>query len=149
MGINDTGNVAGDYKDGAGTHGFIYDGASYTTLNVPGADGTIAIGINDTGNVAGRYWVGSEWHGFIFDGASYTTLNVPGADGTYAYGINDTGNVVGSYWVGAEYYGFIAMAEPGDPTYRSSVPEPSSILLLGSGLAGFAGIGIMKRRKKG
>lgn len=31
----------------------------------------------------------------------------------------------------------------------SSVPEPSTILLLGSGLAGFAGIGIMKRRKKG
>ncbi|MCR4287624.1 MAG: PEP-CTERM sorting domain-containing protein, partial [Deltaproteobacteria bacterium] len=102
---------------------------------------TVALGINDTGNVAGYYGDGTGTHGFTYDGSTYSTLNVPGASGTHAFGINDTGSVAGYYSDGTGSHGFIATP--------SSVPEPSTILLLGSGLAGFAGIGIMRRRKKG
>ena len=60
------------------------------------------------------------------DAYTYTTLNVPGAWWTYAFGINDTGSVAGYYQDGSGAYGFIA--QPGDST---SVPEPSTLLLLG------------------
>jgi len=47
----DGGNIVGYYSDGS-THGFIYDGTTYTTLNVPGADSTRAYGI-DGSNIVG------------------------------------------------------------------------------------------------
>ncbi len=51
----------------------------------------------------------------------------------------------------ASQYGTTTITSQGgwDVGNTTAVPEPSTILLLGSGLAGFAGIGIMKRRKKG
>ena len=45
------------------THGFLYDGTTYTTFDVPGATYTYAYGI-DGGNIVGYYDVGSE-HGFL------------------------------------------------------------------------------------
>ena len=36
------------------SHGFLKDGATFTTINVPGATDTIAFGINDAGQIVGR-----------------------------------------------------------------------------------------------
>ena len=47
-------------------HGFIYDGTTYTTLDVPGASYTYAYGI-DGGNIVGRHtlYIDGRYHDFI------------------------------------------------------------------------------------
>ena len=52
-GINDTGQIVGTYFNASGSHGFLKDGSTYTTLDVPGATDTQAFGINDTGQIVG------------------------------------------------------------------------------------------------
>jgi hypothetical protein len=52
VGINDAGKIVGTYRDATGWHGFIYDGASFQTLDGPGA-ATILAGINDQGTIIG------------------------------------------------------------------------------------------------
>ena len=122
----DGGNIAGQYY-ASGWHGFIYDGTTYTPLDVPGAYGTYARGI-DGGNTVGYYNDSSyNSHGFSYDGTSYTTLDVPGATATYAYDI-DGGTIVGYYTDHAgDYHGFLA-----------TIPEPSTALLLCLGLLALA-----------
>jgi hypothetical protein len=77
---------------------FLYDGTSYTTLNVPEADySTVANGISGN-NIVGFYSdTNGDIHGFLYDGASYSTLNVPGAYGTAADGISGS-TIVGHCW---------------------------------------------------
>ncbi|MBX9792216.1 MAG: PEP-CTERM sorting domain-containing protein [Pirellulales bacterium] len=77
-------------------HGFVYDGANYTTFDVPGALGTSLLGISGNKYV-GTYADASKLlHGFLYDGTNYTTLDFPGAKVTRPYDIS--GNlVVGSY----------------------------------------------------
>ncbi len=112
-GINDSGDIVGEYRDGSGInyHGFVYDGSTYTTLDVPGARDTYAHGVNNSGDIVGYYYGGgSGSHGFVYDGSTYTTLDVdiPGAWATTAWGINDSGDVVGRYReVGGLYRGFV------------------------------------------
>jgi probable HAF family extracellular repeat protein len=36
-GINNAGQIVGNYRDAAGTHGFLYHDGSFTTIDVPGA----------------------------------------------------------------------------------------------------------------
>src|SRR3990172_6889776 len=146
FGINDAGGVVGYYYDATVVrYGFTYDGSSYSSLNVPGAIETVAFGINDAGSVVGSYYDATGRYGFTYNGSSYSSLNVPGATATEAYGINDAGSVVGWYYDATGGYGFIATAQPGDPTYNASVPEPSTLLLLGSG---FAGLAVFRKRFK-
>lgn len=72
--INASGQVAGYYFDGAGSHGFIYSNGTFTTLDVPGATWTNLSSINDSGQVAGTYSDGSRFHGFI---ATPTATDIP------------------------------------------------------------------------
>ena len=47
-GINNRGDIVGDFDDPTGTHGFLLSGGVFTIIDVPGADNfTAAIGIND------------------------------------------------------------------------------------------------------
>ena len=71
--------------------------ATYTTVDVPGADHAYAYGI-DGSNIVGVYHDHNYiYHGFSYDGTTYTTVDVPGASDTLAYGI-DGGNIVGYYY---------------------------------------------------
>jgi len=58
VGINGAGQIVGDYTDithGA-THGFLYSGGAYTTLDDPLANqGTFATGINSADQIVGYY----------------------------------------------------------------------------------------------
>jgi probable HAF family extracellular repeat protein len=55
LGINDAGQIVGDYLAGGGQHGFLLSGGSYTMLDVPGSTLTVADGINAAGQIVGSY----------------------------------------------------------------------------------------------
>ncbi len=106
-GINNNGQTVGYYQTGYDSngnalyHGFVVTGASYTTLDVPGAlpGSTFAYGINNKGQVVGSYSdTAYNQHGFLLSGGKYTTVDDPSGFGyTIATGINDKGQIVGYY----------------------------------------------------
>ena len=111
-------NIVGTYYEDASNHGFLYNGKTYTTLDVPGASGTYAYGISGT-NIVGYYEDSSNsMHGFLYNGKTYTTLDVPGADQSAAFGISGR-NIVGEYYADYDgtWNGFLAT-----PTSDTSTP---------------------------
>jgi Ca2+-binding RTX toxin-like protein len=68
-GINDRGQVGGTYDDSKGTHVFVDDKGTFTTIDVPGATNVMyVVGINDRGEVVGYYFDSeSIVHSFIAD----------------------------------------------------------------------------------
>lgn len=100
----DGSNIVGYYTDSSSlTHGFLYNGTSYTTLDVPGAKNTFAYGIDAT-NVVGYYTDSkNRTHGFVYNGTSYTTLDDPlfPAAGTTAIQGIDGGKIVGNTQTGS------------------------------------------------
>jgi probable HAF family extracellular repeat protein len=139
VGINGGGIVVGFYQDATGTfHGYVFNGTSASTLDFMGGMGTQAFGINNHGEIVGDYTDSmGVMHGFTYKGGVFTTVDdpagVPGS--TVINGINDLGQLVGFYTNANDaVVGFVAT-----PT-----PEPSGLLLLGSGVLGLAG---MVRRK--
>jgi len=138
-GINNLGQVVGAYSNELPPvvrHGFLLSGGVYTPLDVPGATFTIAEGIDDAGRLVGYYGdADGNNHGFLLSGGVYTPLDVPGATGTIINSINNAGLIVGSYDDATGTHGFLA----------SVVPEPSSLLLFGTGVLGVLGYGLRRR----
>jgi uncharacterized membrane protein len=106
-GINRFGMIVGSYfqaNGSPGTHGFLFNpnGNSYSTLDDPNGNQTIATGIND-GKIVGYYLdpLHELPHGFVYDISSntYTTFNDTGGNplgSTQLWGINDAGQIVGT-----------------------------------------------------
>jgi len=65
-GINARGQIVGSYigQDGV-THGFLAEGATFTTLDCPGSDNTAAWVINAAGQVAGTCNIANQRRGFV------------------------------------------------------------------------------------
>jgi hypothetical protein len=65
LGINDTGEIAGSYNEAAGnSHGFIYAGGAFSTVDVAGARATFLTRGKNGGLVTGVYYdVLNEGHG--------------------------------------------------------------------------------------
>jgi probable HAF family extracellular repeat protein len=98
LGINDNGQIVGQYIDGSGGHGFLKDGDTFTSFDFPGAMATSAYGINDNGQIVGDYLDASlTRHAFLKDGDIFTAIVPPGAISAIAYGINNNGQIVGYY----------------------------------------------------
>lgn len=102
LGINDQGTVVGGYRNTAGNidpdHAFIYDGAKFTEVSIPGAEYASLDNINNNGVAVGSYALPKQpFHGLIYANGQTTTLDYPGASGTSIRGINDAGVMVGSY----------------------------------------------------
>ena len=127
-GINDAGQIVGDFQDSTTMHGFLDVGGSFTTIDVPGARSTSAQGINDAGQIVGYFIDSTGDHGFLDTGGSFTVIDVPGASFTSAQGINDAGQIVGTFESSfAVEHGFLA-------TPVSMVPEPSGLALFSAGV---------------
>lgn len=103
-GLNNLGDLAGEYDDAAGQHGFVRIGGGYQTVDVPGAASTTVRAINDAGHMAGFSLDASGiGQGFTSaDGVGFTIINHPdpSAVSTLIGGINNSGAVVG-VWLAA------------------------------------------------
>ena len=56
LGLNNLGEIVGDYVDAGGImHGFLDDAGAFTTLDPTGSTATTINGINDLGTVVGFY----------------------------------------------------------------------------------------------
>jgi probable HAF family extracellular repeat protein len=99
-GINDKGQVVGGFVDSSGvTHGFLKDGESYTTIDVPGASNTGASWIDNKGEIVGEWFDASGYgHGYVRSpGGQFTIVDVPGTSNSADFGINDRGDLCGYY----------------------------------------------------
>ncbi len=98
------------------SHGFFYNGKTWTTLDYPGARWTQTEGISDDGNtIVGRYADSTNTsrhaHGASYDvkTATWTTFSYPRAAWTNPYGTDGT-HVVGFYTDGSRggsFHGFL------------------------------------------
>src|SRR6266550_3530976 len=64
-GINNNGQIAGNFADAAGTHAFVRTGADYTIFDAPGSSFTVAAGINNLGQITGNFTDAAGTHGYI------------------------------------------------------------------------------------
>src|SRR2546421_10497469 len=117
FGVNDADKIVGSYLDAnSKSHGFLYSGGTFITLNDPFATfGTFAFGINATDQIVGYYQNGTGTHGFLESGGIYTTLDDPLAtNGTAAVGINNTDQIV-AFYVNASNHRFLQTTVPNPP----------------------------------
>jgi len=107
-GINNVGQIVGNFVDATGYHGFLYTGGSFITINVPGSSDTFALGINTAGQTVGAFADATgRRHGFLYTAGQFTTIDVPGSAGTYAYGINNKGQIAGVFYDAMGEHGFL------------------------------------------
>jgi probable HAF family extracellular repeat protein len=102
LGINDYGQVVGDYRDSGGTfHGFVWNVYGlFLTIDVPfpEAIATAPSGINNLGQIVGFYLDrNARSHGFLYDEGIFTSFDFPDALDTEPTDINDHGQIVGVY----------------------------------------------------
>jgi uncharacterized membrane protein len=131
-GINDRGAIVGTYRDSIGVpHGFLLEGTTYTTLDVPGASATVAMGINSKGCVV-LVWTDSKGtaESSLYDGKTYKTIDVPGATNSYASGLNAVGDVVYE-WFGSSSFQHGALLR-GGKYYKFG--HPKSLQTYGGGI---------------
>ncbi len=108
-GLSNDGEVVGAYTDAGGAfHGLsvlfttadISDltGATFATVDFPGAANTWAHGVNDAGQIVGSYDDSTGFsHGFFLPSDNAFATVDAGQCGTQAEGINNSGQIVGGY----------------------------------------------------
>jgi len=91
LGLNDWGQIVGDFTDNAGTHGFLDTGGKFTAINPPGDTFTLLNGINNLGQILGS---SSSIGSFLYAHGTFTPLSNLGGS-AFAFGVNDLGQIVG------------------------------------------------------
>jgi hypothetical protein len=109
------GLVVGQYTEYVGglpgfiDHGFVYDGSTFKTIDVPGDFRTQLYGVNDVGTIVGCVTAGRfgtvGCSGFSYDNGAFSFFEVPGTDDfTVPLAINDGALIVGASALGAFAY---------------------------------------------
>lgn len=70
---------------------------TFTTLEYPGAEVTVASDITDDGRIVGWYTTGGVTKGFVQAAGKYTSIEHPGAIVTHVTGAGPDGSLVGAY----------------------------------------------------
>ena len=99
-GINDQGDIAGQFRDENGTNGFFLEDDEIKKLNFPGANLTRARGLNNNDEIVGLFTLpetGDTWRSFVWEDDNFLEIAFPGAVETLAANINDAGVIVGQY----------------------------------------------------
>jgi probable HAF family extracellular repeat protein len=114
--INDNGQVVGEtsfYGAASYTHGFLYQGGTYTDLGALSNAPSYASAINSSGQIVGSAYpngytgTGAEYvHAFLYQGGVMSDINPRSGEG-FAAAINSAGVIAGGVNVGGEYRGFI------------------------------------------
>ncbi|HEY5744877.1 MAG TPA: hypothetical protein VIU12_02265, partial [Chryseolinea sp.] len=98
---NSTHEVAGDFTDNDGTHGFVLSKGVFTTVNVPGAKLTQINGINAPGRFAGTYSetgdLATNARGYFSSKGDFVTIHPPQSSRTQVGFLNAQGQVVGAF----------------------------------------------------
>lgn len=171
--INNAGTVVGSFVSSTGFQrlGFERDAiGNFSPIDLTGSLATIPAGIDNLGDVSGTFTDTNRVdHGFILVGGSKAAdliaLDVPGSSSTVVNGITDINyeiQVVGRYLApatGALRQAFIWDSDSGFTEFgvpeatetiahgSSGAPEPSTLLLVITGLAGLTFRGLGRRRK--
>lgn len=94
-GINNSGDIVGNYVSSGVTHGFLLSAGKFTQIDYPGAASTSPYGINSKGDIVGGYNdTAGHSHGFLLSKGKFTQVDYPGVD-TTPEGINSAGDIVG------------------------------------------------------
>jgi uncharacterized membrane protein len=100
-GVNDNGDVVGQFNSNNTIFGFLLHNGNLTTLSFPGAQGgTNPTSINDQGVIVGTYFLSSEDmpRGFMWKAGVFSNLNPPDGGGhSTPTKISNAGDIVGSY----------------------------------------------------
>jgi probable HAF family extracellular repeat protein len=155
FGVNNRGQVAGyvyTYTNQEGSyHAFLsgHGGGPLKDLGTLGGTTSVGLGVNDSGQVAGWSYTASGFpRAFVYTGGKMLDLNdlianpIPGFTLEDALGISDTGYITGDMSVG-----------PNEPTHAflltpTAIPEPSALVLLGTGAVGLLGYGALRRSRR-
>jgi probable HAF family extracellular repeat protein len=143
-GINDLDQVVGWYEDSSFVaHGYYRDASgNVSSIDYPGANGTIATGINDAGVIVGYYTDSSfQEHGFTDDNGNFQTFDISRAELTEINGINNFGDISGTY---LDFAGNAHAFVTGGP-HAVAAPEPATLTLLALGAPGL--VAVVRRRK--
>lgn len=99
MGVNVNGTIVGIYFDTNNvSHGYLYRGGRFTTIDYPDAQSTLAYDINTAGQIVGCWTDASDVnHGYVRKGTTFTSIDVPQAMSTCAQAIDDKGGIAGVY----------------------------------------------------
>jgi probable HAF family extracellular repeat protein len=113
-GINDSGQVVGQYGTGSTQHAFLYSNGTMTGLPEPGftgPNGCVADAINNTGQIAGTCGDSiGQAHLVLWRGGAVTDLGTLGPPGTWSFtqavAINNNGQIAGTVFSGGTTEGF-------------------------------------------
>src|SRR5438270_946459 len=102
--IDPQGTIVGSYLDASNvSHGFILRGGNFTTVDFPGAAGTVLTGISPTGEMSGFTCVAAScvdgtFHSFVVSkNGDFTSFDPPGAITSNTATVGPSGKVFGDY----------------------------------------------------